>query len=260
MATNERLPDHEHKFHYNITLGITRNGFSTIANFRNYYNQFLFGDNFYTDAVVDVMFFNERGHKGFRVFRAIEAGGSLHIDIAEELARAGQSREALGTIYARMIPTLVPDILKGKQVPTEYTAEHITPSGHRDFMHNSGSMVMTPSLGRRRSGVIFADRFTHPAYVVMVNNYFGPRIPYISDGFAKIDIYNHRGKKRSVRTGVVAARGVKLFPILDSFPDIYEFLEGQSGRIDFFSANLFRKPWIWFGALDGHGDICMEHI
>lgn len=260
MAENEQLPDHEQHFIYNMTLAITRGGFGTVVNFHNYYNRLLFGDDFSSDGVVDAMFFNECGDQWFRVIRKIDVDGSLHLDISEELDLAGKPRETMGTVYARLIPNVIPDVLKGKQVPTEYTAEHATPSGNRDFMHNTGGMVMTPSVGRRRSGVLFADRFTSPAYIVLANNYFGPRIPYISGGFAKIDIYNHRGKRRSARTGVVPARGVKLFPLLEAFPDIYEFLEGQSGRIDFFSANIFRKPWIWFGAPDGRGDICIEHI
>lgn len=254
------LPEHEKAFHHNMTFAITRDGFSTVLNFFNYYNHFLFGEGFATNAVVELMFFHDDGSQGFHVRHRLEAGGSLHVNVGDELRRAGERNNTMGTAYARLIPQVVPDSLKGRQVSTEYTAEHISPSGSRDFMHNTGGMVMLPNIGRRRSGLMFADRFTDPASIVLVNNYFGPRIPFVSDGFAWIEIWNHRGEKRMARTGTVPARGLKLFPLDGAFPDLVEFLDGESGRLDFTSANLARKPWLWFGPTNGRGDICLEHI
>jgi hypothetical protein len=47
--------------------------------------------------------------------------------------------------------------------------------------------------------------------------------------------------------------------MLDHFPDLYDFLEGECGRLDFYSANLSHKPWVWFGARNGKTDISIDH-
>ena len=254
------LPEHEKAFHHNMAFVITRDGFATVLNFFNYYNSHLFGEGFASEAVVELIFFHDDGSKGLDVRYRLPANGNLHVNVGNELHKAGERECTMGTAYARLIPHIVPESLKGTQVSTEFTAEHISPSGSRDFMHNGGGMVMRPNIGRRRSGLMFADLCTDPASIVLVNNYFGPRIPFISDGFALVEIWNHRGEKRSVRTCTVPPRGLKLYSLDAALPDLTTFLDGKSGRLDFISANLARKPWLWFGPTDGQGDISLEHI
>jgi hypothetical protein len=150
-------------------------------------------------------------------------------------------------------------MLKGKRISTELTAEIKTPSGARDFIHNTGGPAYVPMVSRYGGALLFADKFTEPCHIVLVNKYLGPKIPFISDGVANIEIQNHRGEKRRAKTGRVPARGMRLFSILDHFPDIYEFLDNECGVMNVHSANLMHKPWIWFGARDGKSDICIDH-
>lgn len=254
------LPAHAHQFHFNMTFAITRERYSTIVNISNYYNPILFGKDFNSSCVAEIVFFDDQGNKGFHFLRPVPEWGSLHINVADELMAVGKSDQAIGTVYTRLIPEKLPTTLQGKRVSTECTAEIINPNGYRDFIHNTGGRVHTPSMSRAKSGVIFADEFSDPCYMVLVNNYFGPRIPYISQGIAKVEITNHLGQVRSAWTDPVPPRGLRLFNVRDKFPELREFLDGNSGFLVFNSANLAPKPWLWFGDIEGKGDISLEHM
>ena len=260
MVAAIEMPPHESQFHYNMTFAITRDGYATIVNLSNYYNKILFGSDFQSECVADVVFFEENGQEKFHVRRAVPEWGSVHIDVREALIEAGHSGDAVGTVYTRLIPRDLPAALKGKRVSTECTTEIINPSGHRDFIHNTGGRVHMPSMSRASSGVMFADAYSTPCYFVFVNNYFGPRLPYVSQGIGKIEITNHRGEIYSAWTDPVPARGLQMMSIADKFPDLSAFLDGKSGHLSFKAANLAPKPWIWFGEKNGRGDISIEHM
>lgn len=259
MSNIVELPEHARLFHYNLTAAITRDGFSSSVNVFNYYCDEM-SSGVASDAVADVMFYDEDGALGFRLMRKLVPGASLHVDIANELLAAGRSGEALGTVYTRLIPFKVPASLQGKHVSTECTGEIVTPTGARDFIHNLGAPVYRPSVSHMECGLMFAGPEANPKYIVLVNNYLGARIPFVSNGVAWISVANHRGKARRARSETVPARGTRLFSIEKAFPDLETFLEGKAGKLSFHSANLAWKSWVWFGPKSGWSEISIEHM
>ena len=262
MTELASLPQHQSLFHYNMVIGLAGDGFSTTINIFNYFNGMMFGDGYESPATADLVFYDQHGKEGFKIQRRLEPWSSAYIDLGEELRRdkaVGAAGVVMGTIYSRLIPDTVPAMLKGKRVSTELTAEIETPSGARDFIHNTGAPAYVPIVSQYKGGILFADQFTDPCHMVLVNRYLGPKIPFISEGFAKIEIKNHLGDSRTATTERVPARGMRLFSILDHFPDIYDFLDGQCGVMNVKAANLMHKPWIWFGARDGKSDISIDH-
>jgi hypothetical protein len=259
MTSAVELPAHAHLFHYNLTAGMTRDGFSSSVNVFNYYCEQMSAEA-ESDAVADVMFYDEDGALGFHVMRKLAPGASLHIDIAESLKAADHRGETLGTAYTRLIPLKVPASLQGKRVSTECTGEIVTPTGARDFIHNLGAPVYRPNVSRMECGLMFAGPEANPKYIILVNNYLGPRLPFVSRGFAMIGIANHRGQTRRLRSETVPARGARLFSIEQAFPDLEAFLEGKAGKLSFHAANLAWKSWVWFGPKSGWNDITIEHM
>jgi hypothetical protein len=259
MSPENKLPKHENLFHYNMTLAMVGEGFSTIVNAVNYFTPEIWGEDYNSPAVLDLKFFDEDGREGFRLQRELPPYGGAHIDVATELGAKGRNRQTAGIVYGRLILHQIPKRLHGKRISTELTSEIETPSGAKDFMHNLGSPSYVPSVGRYSSGLMFADQYTNPSSIVLVNRYMGPRIPFVSEGFAKVTVINHRGEKRVAKSDVVPARGLRFFKISEHFPDIHEFFAGECGRLDFWSANLQAKPWVWFGSSDGRTEISIDH-
>jgi len=257
---NVPLPPHADRFHPNLAYGVTKFGFSTIVNVYNYYNEALFGDDFRSSAVVTLQFYDERGRRRIDRGYRLPANGNLHIDLADELARSGASEPAMGGVYVRLIPEQLPGRLTAKSISTEFTAEHINPAGFRDFMHNTSGPVLLPSLGHKRSEMLYADASSTPAYFVLINTYLGPRIPLVSEGLARITIWNKAGQRVRATSKTVPGGGTVLQSVSELFPDLQSFLNGEPGVIDFQTANLARKPWIWYGSPDMNGDLCLEHV
>jgi hypothetical protein len=259
MATAVPLPDHSRLFHYNMTAAVTRDGFSSSVNIFNYFTNDM-SDGAESDAVADILFYDENGNLGFRLTKMLPPAASLHVDVGEELRRAGHPGETIGTAYTRIIPLKVPAALVGKQVSSECTGEIVTPEGARDFIHNTGGPVYSPNTGRMECGLMFTGPEAHPKYITLINNYLGPRWPVISSGFAKIGISNHKGEVHWARTETVPAAGMTLFSIQEAFPDLEEFLDGECGKLSFYTANLSRKSWVWFGPKGSWADITIEHM
>lgn len=259
MSVAVELPEHAKLFHYNLTAAVTRGGFSSSVNLLNYYCDEM-SQGAESESIADILFFDEDGREGFNVRRRLPPGASLHLDVGETLREAGHPSETIGTVYTRLIPLKVPAPLKDKQVSTECTGEIVTPTGARDFIHNLGGPVYRPNVTRVRCGLMVASQTTNPKYIVLVNNYLGRRLPLISAGFARLSLTNCHGEVRRTRTPSVPARGMRLFSLDQAFPDLFDFLDGKSGKLDFYCANLAGKSWIWFGPKDGWGDLSIEHM
>lgn len=254
------LPAHEHWFTPNMALGYSKDGYRAIVNVFNYYNKRITPDNFESDAIAEFAFYDEDGDECFVTRHEVAPCGSVHVDLGDALAAAGHSREKLGCFYVRLIPLSSPPAWSGRRISTEYTAEIVSPIGSRTFFHSTASCVRIPSVQRMRTGQLFADAATRFRYLVLANNYFGPRWPYFSEGWARITITNHRGEKRVARSEPVPARGMKLFPMEDAFPDLAGFLDGRSGQLYLQCCNLLRKPWAWLSNPADDDSISIEHL
>lgn len=255
-----KLSDDSGQFYPNMGFAYTKEDYRTVVNVTNYYGDHLFPGHA-SDAVGEVTFYDEEGTHRFTRRAHLPPFGSLHVDIGETLGEAGIPTTAMGAVYARLVPEKVPPALVGKRVPTEFTTEITRSDGQGgDFFHNTLSQSRVPTVSRMISGVLFANENTVPRYIILVNNYFGPWLPFLGMGHARIDIVNHRGERRSAQTGLVPPRGLRRFPLHDAFPDLAGFLDNRAGRLEFCCVNLLRKPWIWFEAVNGVRAFCIEHL
>ena len=253
-----RLPPHADLFYPNLNFGVVKHGYTAVLNLQNYYNELLFGPEAASDAVAEIRVFDEAGVERFATRTLLAPNGNLHVDLGAELAARG-SRGTAAAVYARLVPMRVPERFAGKRVSTEYVVELVGSSGSRDISHNMGGPTMMPSLGRRQSDMIFGDRFSRPAYLVLANNYWGPRIPLLSDGVAWVCVVNADGKRYSATTKAIPARGISLVSLQELLPEIDSFLDGKAGIINIHSLNLARKPWVWYGRDDLAGLVALEH-
>ena len=248
------------QFHLNMGFAYTKEDYRTVVNVVNYYGDHLFPGHA-SDAMAEVIFYDEEGVHCFTRHARLRPFGSLHVDIGATLGDAGIPRAAMGAVYARLVPERVPPALVGKRVSTEFTVEITRSGGHGgDFFHNTLSQSRIPRISHATSGILFAGANTVPRYIILVNNYFGPWLPVFGMGYAHIDIVNHRGERRSARTELVPSRGMRRFSLHDAFPDLEVFLDSRAARLEFHCANLLRKPWIWFEAVGGVRAFCIEHF
>lgn len=252
------LPRHADFFYPNLNFGVLKHGYTAIVNLQNYYNDMLFGPEGASDAVAEVRAFDEDGVERFASRALLAPNGNLHVDLGAEL-KAGGGQGTVAAVYARLVPLRVPERLAGKRVSTEYVVELVGAGGSRDLLHNIGGPTMMPSLGRRQSDMIFGDRFARPAHLVLANTYWGPRIPFVSDGVAWVCVVNADGMRYSATTKAIPARGISLVSLHQLLPNIDSFLGGKAGIINIHSVNLARKPWVWYGRDDLAGPVALEH-
>ncbi len=255
------LPGHARLFTPNIGLAVTGGGFRTVVNQFNYYNTHIVGDGFEAHEIAEITFYDENGNRKFTHRELLPPCGSLHLDVGGVLATDDAAVQTVGTVYVRLIPTTLPPGWGGGLVSSEFTGEIISPAGDRSIFHNSGSSVNIPSIQRMQTGNLFSDRVSRLRYLILANNYFGPRIPFFSSGVARVSITNWRGEVRVARTPVVPPRGIRLFPMEETFDGLTDFLDARSGRLHFHCCNLLRKPWVWLsnGPADS-GTVSIEHL
>lgn len=259
--THISMPDHAGLFHYNTGLGLSGEGYQTWINIQNYYTTDMFENGYNSRAIAEIQVVDEDGQEGETLRQVIEPYGSCHYLVDDLLPGGkGRNKRTFSAVFARLVPETVPERMKGKRISTEFTCEVTAPGGSRDFMHNVGGRARMPSLGRRETGLLFADQVTRPVYLLLANNYFGPQLPLVSDGFARFLLINHKGEERLVETPKVPARCIRLFSLKEAIPDLEAFLDGHSGVMKFTCVNLARKPWIWFGDKNGSGEMCLEHL
>lgn len=243
-----------------MALAVAENGFRTLINVFNYYNPYIVGDGFASDAVIEIIFFDADGRQRFVHCEELSSCGSLQFDLGQALAASSHSGDTIGTAYVRLIPRVLPPGWGNGRVSTEFTTEIISPSGKRSIFHNSGSSIATPSVQQMKTGQLISDGVCRLRYLVLANNYFGPRIPYLSVGLARVKITNWHGETRTAVSRTVPPRGLRLFPMEEAFPGLVEFLDGRSGRLHFRCCNLLRKPWIWICDPNDEDSISIEHF
>jgi hypothetical protein len=255
------MPAHANYFHPNMTFGIAMAGFSTSINIFNYYNSVMMGA--ITDdlaAIAEVAFYDFCGKKRFMHRERLEPYGSLHLDLRTCLIRSNCTAETYGTLLCRLIPEVLPPDFSGKPISSEFIVELSSPSGAKSFVHNVGCPVYGPNRETMASDQVFSDEYACSRYLIFMNNYYGPKIPFLSHGRAFVKITNHRGENISSWSRKIPAQGTHLFSFKEHFPQLQEFLDGRVGTIYIETYNLVRKPLVWVTSPDSDDTIAIDHF
>ena len=251
------LPAHEGDFFPNLGFGVVGAGYRSVVNVFNYYNCDVLGPAATpTRATVQVAFYDREGRRRLETERRLEAYGSAHVDIGETLGVGASDEMVYGSILCRMIPDQIPDGVK-TPVSTEFVSEVSSNSGDRSFLHNLHSIALAPHKVQMKGVEAILTDNSRIRFLVFLNNYYGPRIPFFSKGKARVGLRNHEGKTLWAWSRPIPPRGASLFDVHACFPAMAGFLDGRAGVFLFYGYNLMKKPISWF---DGDGAFCIDHF
>ncbi len=255
------MPLHAQYFKPNMGFGITSEGMNTSINIFNYYNTSFFGtDTQNSESIAEITFYDFNGQKLFTHRELLKPYGSLHLDIKTKLIENNNQPDTYGTVLCRLIPEVLPKTLINMFVSTEFVMEIISGSNARSFVHNSWSPVYAPKRESIRSEQVFSDNHSKSKYLILLNNYYGPKIPFLSHGRTKVSIRNHAGETISKWSGNVKARGVYLFSFEEHFPQLEEFMDGKSGEIILDGYNIVRKPITLVVSPNNKDELSVNHF
>lgn len=231
-----------------------------MVNVANYFGTPLF-DDYRSDAVVDVVAFDEEGRTVADHQATLAPGASAHVDLTDAVGVGADTVPRLATCYVRVAPTTLPPSFDQctNDFSTEYTMEIESPGGSRTFFHNTLGPSYVPTVGRMVSRQLWSSSDSKVDAIVLANGYLGTAVPVLSAGRARVRITNWRGRARSALSERVPPRGIRLFRLEDAFDDVDGFLDGRPGTLELLSANLVRKPWVWISSSRGDG-ISIEHL
>lgn len=257
------LPPHAEHFHFNVGLIRVGNGYTTSVSLWNYFSPEIVGtDRIWATAELEV--YDAAGTLAARKRVRVAPSASLHMEIAPLLGGGNCADFGFGTAYLRLVPDEFAARAPGVSVPTEFMVEIRHASGTGEIVHNIGGRRVFPGLTQMGSGLWFSDETTFPRYVVFANNYFGPRLPLIGSGKAKLHFVNRHGEMRVLSSHTVPARGTLVIDVEAQMPDMQAYLGDWPARVEVRAANLVSKPWVWYerrkaGSSAQHR-FCIDHL